>query len=190
MYRATLAFGTFNGPDDAAISEAQLRIILDAWVRCDELELRYYPRIPDLYSSGIVYHLDDDENDDDWCDVLRTIDHGGGDCEDLVCWYTAECRVRKGLPAIADLKRGFFDEYVEGRGIVTMDRIHVFTRIAPCPSYPQGAIVDPSRDLGMNVRVPTANPALARPADWSRDQAVSRIAGRFSRQLARWYDDR
>lgn len=114
----------------SSVDAKRLRIMLDALVRLDLLELKQR-RYPSLYKSGVRYQREPKEPGrfERWKTIRELIDTGFGDCEDLASARVAELRMM-GVRAIPWLRR---------RG----NTWHVVVR------YPNGRIEDPSRRLGM-----------------------------------------
>lgn len=118
------------GFEFSSVDAKHLRIMLDALVRLDLLELQQR-RYPDLYKSGVKYEREPKEPGrfERWktiSDLMRT---GVGDCEDLASARVAQLRMM-GIRAVPWLKR-------------RNNTWHVVVR------YPNGRIEDPSRRLGM-----------------------------------------
>jgi hypothetical protein len=114
----------------SSVDAKRLRIMLDALVRLDLLELQQR-RYPDLYKSGVKYQREPKEPGrfERWKTISDLMKTGVGDCEDLASARVAQLRMI-GVRAVPWLKR---------RG----NTWHVVVR------YPNGRIEDPSRRLGM-----------------------------------------
>lgn len=96
---------------------------------------------PSLYDTGIRYRPED-RGTEEWWSAPTVLEHGYGDCEDLVCWRVAELRVRGDVNA---------RPRVIWAGMRTM---HVLVE------HGSGLIEDPSQILGM--------PAPWSPITWTR----------------------
>lgn len=92
--------------------------------------------LPSLYGSGVRYIREDytSEHPEDWLDILETIHQGGGDCEDLACWRTAE------LQHAGERARVVWHRRLIGPG---QTLLHILVQRA------DGRLEDPSRILGM-----------------------------------------
>ena len=105
-------------------------MLLRALLRLNILWLKQHPNTPSLYSTGVRYKRDPEE---EWLTIPFVIRQGYGDCEDLACWRVAELR-RRGEHARLRI--------VEKRmGNKTL--FHILVRRA------NGKTEDPSRRLGM-----------------------------------------
>jgi len=98
----------------------------------DMVWLKYHPRTPALYQSGVYYRPE--SGTEEWKTIPYVIADGYGDCEDLGAWRAAELRV-SGINATPDIKI---------RQLPTGNwRAHVVVKL------PDGTIEDPSAQLGM-----------------------------------------
>lgn len=116
----------------SSVDAQRLRIVLDALVRLNLLELKDR-RYPDLYKSGIRYQREPKTPGrfEHWQTIRDMMNTGYGDCEDLASARVAQLRMM-GVRAVPWLKRR--------PGSSTW---HVVVR------YPNGRIEDPSKILGM-----------------------------------------
>lgn len=114
----------------SSVTAERLRIMLDALVRLDLLEMKQR-RYPPLYKSGVRYQREPKEQGrfERWKTIKDLVMTGNGDCEDLASARVAELRMM-GIRAVPWLKR---------KG----NTWHVVVK------YPNGRIEDPSRRLGM-----------------------------------------
>ncbi len=113
---------------------AYLTVMLNALVNLNRLQLRQVSRFPGLYESGVRYKREardprTGQRLEEWRTIAEVLDHRGGDCEDLAGYLIAELR-EKGINAKPWLTK-------HGR------TWHVRVKL------PNGKIVDPSKDLGM-----------------------------------------
>lgn len=109
---------------------AKLRIMLDALVKLDLLELSRN-RFPPLYRAEVRYQREPlfQGRFEQWKPISQIIRDGHGDCEDLACWRTAELKQAKVNAKPWLIKHGTI--------------WHVVVKL------PDGSIEDPSRRLGM-----------------------------------------
>ena len=81
--------------------------VLEAWFEALTLtnvsHLRYNPRCPSIYASGVVYQ--EEGSPEIWRDIPTIRQDGWGDCDDLACWLAAEMRVKHGIRAVVTLQR-------------------------------------------------------------------------------------
>jgi hypothetical protein len=112
----------------AALAAGVLGLMLE-----DVAYLKFYPKTPDLYDSGVIYKPE--EGTEVWRTIPYVIAAGWGDCEDLGAWRAAELRVRYGVKAVPHIR---VRKLPSGSW-----RAHVVVR------WPDGSIEDPSAKLGM-----------------------------------------
>jgi hypothetical protein len=91
--------------------------------------LRRHPHIPSLYDTRVVYRREPARSED-WWNVLEVLEHGFGDCEDLVAWRVGEC-LRDGIKARPAIYRS------------SARQLHVVVL------HDDGSVEDPSAVLGM-----------------------------------------
>lgn len=123
----TIRIGFELHPDSA-----QLRVLLDALVKLDLIELVRNRGIPSIYKAGVRYKREPKRVEDDferWKKISQILRDGHGDCEDLACAIVAERRIKK-IRAVPWL----------------IKRNHTWHVVV---KYPDGSIEDPSRKLGM-----------------------------------------
>jgi hypothetical protein len=96
---------------------------------------------PPLYSSG-VYYEEEPPGEEEWLDIPSLYKQGFGDCEDLACARVGELRHR-GIAAVPVIKSKTFKITDVNGSPTTLTLVHVMTL------WPDGAIEDPSRRLGM-----------------------------------------
>jgi hypothetical protein len=124
------------GFEISSVDAQHLRIMLDALVRLNLLELKQ-KRYPNIYKAGVVYRREPrggPNRFERWQTISDIIENGYGDCEDLASARVAQLRMM-GVRAVPWLTRR--------RGGNTW---HVVVR------YPNGRIEDPSKILGMGRR--------------------------------------
>lgn len=124
-------------PADEASRDRVLRALLWCLVTVDREYLRTHPYTPPLYSAGVRY-LREPEGFEQWPDIGRILEQGGGDCEDLACWRVAELR-QCGIAARPAWRHRKVESVQSGK-IFTLYHILVWT--------PNG-YEDPSARLGM-----------------------------------------
>jgi hypothetical protein len=146
LYAPRLVFAGFPALDHGE-KMAVMVALSEPLILANRILLRNDPRLPSLYASGVVYqaeHIDPPTCEaaeracfftDDWLDLVRAIQRGSADCEDLVCWRVAELREREHEAGAAPLVRHY-----EAGGT---SYFHFLVRRA------DGSIEDPSRALGM-----------------------------------------
>ncbi len=111
-----------------AVADAMhLRIALAGLTAMNRALLKLYPSTPLLYEAGVIYRP---ESPDEWESIDIVLARGYGDCEDLASWRAAELQ-EAGVAAHADVYN------------VRPNRWHAVV------VYPDGAVEDPSRKLGM-----------------------------------------
>src|SRR5579885_2076513 len=66
-----------------------IRMAVKLLVHADRAFLREHPHTPPLYSSGVRY-LREPDDQENYQDIARTLELKSGDCEDLVAWRLAE----------------------------------------------------------------------------------------------------
>jgi hypothetical protein len=78
-------------PDTSPVENAYaLRALLDCLVRLNESYLKYHPKTPALYRSGVYY-----ERVDEWLPIPALYQLGYGDCKSLAAALIAEYRAAK-----------------------------------------------------------------------------------------------
>lgn len=117
------------------LDDQALGYLLDCLLMIDIHYLRKYPNLPLVYGSGVTYEHDGKKDDPFRC-VLRCLDVGTADCEDLACWRAAELRVKFGIHASPCFVRKMREDGTE--------LIHIFVRLPG-----QNNFEDPSKILGM-----------------------------------------
>jgi hypothetical protein len=123
-------------PDTSPVENAYaLRALLDCLIAVNQAYLKYNPRTPALYKSGVVY-----ERVNEWMPIPALYRLGVGDCKSLACALIAEYRV-KGIacePAFRWIVRPGSDEVVRD--------FHILVEVAPGMKFE-----DPSKVLGMGA---------------------------------------
>ena len=126
---------------------APLLIALESLTRINQWHFRR-GAVPPLFSSGVIYK-EEPPGREDWDDAPTVAGRGWGDCEDLAAYLAAELRELHDVPAECVIKfRYFTPQEVKASGYPRRPKngiylIHVMVRL------PNGAIVDPSKMLGM-----------------------------------------
>ena len=127
----------FNTTSDPEQAGKYLRVLLDALFGIDILYLKSHPRTPFLYSSGIVYRRDE-SGKEDWQSIPELLKRGEGDCKSLACYLAAELYVTQGIKAFPQYR--WRDRSAGGA------TYHIVVQM------PNGAILDPSKRLGMQSK--------------------------------------
>ena len=83
--------------DDVDSRDRVLKILLWSLIKLNLEYLRMNPNTPMLYRSGVRY-IREKEGEEIWPDIGACLRMGGGDCEDLAAWRTAEL-IANGIPA-------------------------------------------------------------------------------------------
>lgn len=124
-----------RSPQDIERGRKILLYFMESLTNANVLILRDYPDIPKLYESDVIYQIED--GTENWKDIIRIIQDGFGDCEDLACWRCAEYRAA-GIAA---------HPYIKWRRLESGMRYHAVVRL------PDGKIEDPSKALGMGAPI-------------------------------------
>jgi hypothetical protein len=135
VFKVQFMLSSFKGEEVQQLSEAHLKVLLDALFNINRLWLKKYPKTTRLYSSGVVYRPEP-VGRENWQDIPSVIRQGYGDCEDLACWRAAELVETEGVAA-----RPIY-RWRRERGIAIY---HIIVRL------PDGSIDDPSRRLGIGT---------------------------------------
>lgn len=121
-------------PDTSPVENAYaLRALLDCLIALDEAYLKYNPKTPALYKSGVYY-----ERVDDWLPIPALYERGYGDCKSLAAALIAEYRAA-GIacePTFRWVVRPNTPELVRD--------FHILVEVTPGMHYE-----DPSKVLGM-----------------------------------------
>lgn len=97
-------------------------------------------QLPSIYNKGWnIKYIKEPKGNEDWLDIPKIINNGGGDCEELSAWRAAELRCH-GVKASPDI-------FPSGRGY------HVVVRIKGTKGVDK--IEDPSKILGMVGNIPS-----------------------------------
>lgn len=132
--RVTFDVKLFLDRADVDRSRRALLGMMHALAYVNQTFLETYPRIPALYSSGVLYRPEA-AGQEMWQDIPRCLELGYGDCEDLACWRVAELNYA-GIRAAP---------YLKWRNSGPKSSMfHATVR------WPDGRIEDPSAALGMN----------------------------------------
>lgn len=101
----------FSTEDERDSSQKRVLVLLEALTLCNQFYLQEHPETPWMYQSGIVYKLPAQFESgakeggvagyrgEVFRDIPRIIENGGGDCDNLCAWRTAEIRHRLGVAA-------------------------------------------------------------------------------------------
>ena len=120
-----LFYAKSNPTEDAAV----LCELVECLARIDGLYLKYHPKTPSIYKSGVVYG-----RTDEWLPIPACRELGYADCKSVTAWRLAELRAR-GLNATP-----------EHRWMKRADGVkdfHILLRLD------DGTNEDPSKILGM-----------------------------------------
>jgi len=111
----------------------ELLLLLEDFTRANTRYLERHPEVPHPYDTALYY---DNEplGQERWMGVKRLLTLGWGDCEDLAAYLAAWYRARRGIMAKVILQR------FTKRGKTWYHAV---------VALPDGAILDPSKKLGM-----------------------------------------
>lgn len=128
----------FESPENQLESEAVLRLMLEALTAANVVYLRFHPKTPKIYQSGVRYHEELAECrtcpiPEDWKSIPYILHDGEGDCEDLACWRVAE------LLMAGEQAQPTFTHRLIGNRLM----YHILVK------RQNGTIEDPSAKLGM-----------------------------------------
>lgn len=141
MRKIELEVNLFSGPGSEALSEAALRLLLEALVIANQIYLRQHPECPSPYDVPGLRWEQEPIGVEDWQSIPYILERKRADCEDLAAYLCAWRRERNGIvSAVCD----FTHRNVRlpgGVGVVSL--YHIVVRL------PDGRIEDPSRKLGM-----------------------------------------
>lgn len=108
-------------------------------------------RVPNVYAGHLRY-IPEEPGVEDWCDIGRVLQRGGGDCEDLAAYHAAWLR--------------FYAEDRNAQPVLTSQEQHCPTGTRPpCRQYHvlvrrgNGQLEDPSARLGMHSALRGYGPA-------------------------------
>ena len=171
MFSPRFVIRAFSGETAPHMSNAVLRILLDALTAIDIVEQRAALDggcpLPPLYQSGIVYVRDpplyestDVRGPEDWQDAIEILKRREGDCKSLACYRAAELHVRYGIAAFAQFRW-------KDRDPGSLYHIVV--------QHPDGRIEDPSAKLGMG-KVPYLCPSRLSFSSAPRSQESRRLS--------------
>lgn len=128
-----IRFPLFTPLSPMRVTRPAIRMSLELLTALNRLWLRFYPKTPSIYSSGVLYRREGPGREV-WQTIPAAIASGYADCEDLACWLAAEYR-ESGVSCWPDIK-------VKRRSNGSI-LAHVIVR------FPDGREEDPSARLGM-----------------------------------------
>jgi len=133
-YEPSFILSVFQGKQDADISHEVMNAAVEFLVSVNQAELRKYPGLPSLYQSGVTYEHVDGRYDTAWKDVISAYKSKKGNCKVLAAIRIAENRNR-GIRCYPMLTQNINDDGTQDWHVAVI--------------YPNRAVEDPSRKLGM-----------------------------------------
>jgi hypothetical protein len=163
MMRPITMYSKLFAKGDRSDVERSRMILLNlaqAACKTNEIHLLYDSTLPDLYQSGVKYHLEP-EGVEEWVDIPCVLERGWGDCDDLAPYRIAELRIRHGIIADPLIR---WRQNASGRWVYHMLIIYPVGAIPPdirkdspfmkglsLDKPTQRVIEDPSKNLGMGT---------------------------------------